>query len=650
MCGICAVIGIRDEEVLARMNARMVHRGPDDAGEYWSRVHNVGLAMRRLSIIDVAGGHQPMHNETETIWIVFNGEIYNSPELRAELQAKGHRFYTDHSDTETIIHLYEEMGQDCLTKLNGMFGLVIYDQKKETIFAARDRMGIKPLYFVETFWGLSIASELKCLLDLPGFEKKVDRRALFNYLSLLYVPGTETIFDGVRRLAPGTRMLYHIPTRSMKISRFWNIDATIKEQRSEQEWCGLIKEQMKVAIKRRLLSDVPVGCLLSGGLDSSAIVGLLAEMGCPDIKTYSLGFTAEGEDSWNELPLAREVAQRYGTDHHELVLDPNTFLDDLPSLVWHLDEPYAGGLPAYYVYKFMRRDVTVGVNGTGGDELFGNYGKCISFWNQPGARMAWHYRQSSKFLTDTFWKPASLIARRLRHLGVSPKGMNPLANVAHHAHLISYYFYAGRWYYFDDETKRRRIFPFRTQNMSTAALLQEIFDECRSEHPGDCIAYLDFKTQLSEEFLFNIDRLSMANSLEARVPFLDHEMVELAFRIGYNTRSRQGDLKYLWKKTIGDLLPPNLLTAPKKGFVIPITKWLRGSLKPLVQTLLQPERLLKQGMLRPEVYDIYVRPHIEAERDFTWQVWALLMFQLWHVVFMERDPSTKPSFSWRDLV
>jgi len=650
MCGICGIVGLRDSDVLRRMNQRMVHRGPDDSGEYWSDAHDAGLAMRRLSIIDVSGGHQPMHNETEDIWIVFNGEIYNSPALRAELIAKGHSFYTDHSDTETIVHLYEEVGADCLTRLNGMFGLIIYDKRRETVFAARDRMGIKPLYFVETLWGLALASELKCLADLPGFEKRINKRALFHYLSLLYVPGTETIFEGVMRLAPGTCMEYHIPTRSIRMSRFWNINPAVKENRTEEEWCQLIKGQMKTAIRRRLLSDVPVGCLLSGGLDSTAMVGLLAEMGRSDIKTYSLGFTGDGEDAFNELPLAREVAQMYGVDHHELVLNPETLLDDLPAMVWHLDEPYAGGLPAYYVYQFMRKDVTVGLNGTGGDELFGNYGKYLSFWHQPGARLAWSYRRSSALERMLLWKPARALAPHLPGFILPPKTASAVTNVIRHADLIAYYFYVCRWYYFDDETKRKKVFSFRSSNMSTAGLMQGIFEECRADHPGDGIAYLDFKTQLSEEFLFNIDRLSMAHSLEARVPFLDHELVELIFKIQYGTRSRQGDLKYLWKKTIGNLLPPKLLTAPKKGFVIPITKWLRGPLKQLAQTLLSPERLAKQGIFRPEVFNIYVGPHIEGKSDYTWQIWALLMFQLWHVVFIEQDPATKPAFSWRDLV
>jgi asparagine synthase (glutamine-hydrolysing) len=632
------------------MNARMVHRGPDDSGEYWSDAHDVGLAMRRLSIIDISGGRQPMCNESGDVWIVFNGEIYNSPALRDELIAKGHRFESHHSDTEAIIHLYEEVGGDCLKRLNGMFGLIIYDKRKETIFAARDRMGIKPLYFAETLWGLALASELKCFTHLPGFDRRINNRALYHYLSLLYVPGTETIFDGVMRLAPGTCMEYHIPTRTIRMSRFWNIDATVKESRSEEEWTQLIKEQMKTAIRRRLLSDVPVGCLLSGGLDSTAMVALLAEMGHSDIKTYSLGFTGNGEDSFNELPLAREVAEKYGTDHHELVLDPQTLLDDLPAMVWHLDEPYAGGLPAYYVYKFMRQDVTVGLNGTGGDELFGNYGKYLSLWHHPAARRAWAYREASDISRKLFWEPARAIAPHLGGFFLPKKVANGWASLPQHADLIAYYFYVARWYYFDDETKLKKIFAFRARDMSTGRFLQNIFNECESSHPGDCLAYLDFKTQLSEEFLFNIDRLSMAHSLEARVPFLDHEMVELVFKIDYETRSHKGDLKYLWKKTIGDLLPPNLLSAPKKGFVIPITKWLRGPLKPLAETLLSPERLAAQEIFRPEVFQLYVQPHIEGRSDFTWQVWALLMFQLWNVVFIENDPATKPTYSWRDLV
>jgi len=393
-----------------------------------------------------------------------------------------------------------------------------------------------------------------------------------------------------------------------------------------------------------------VGCSLSGGTDSSIIVGLLGEMGNSKIKTYSLGFTGVGEEAWNELALARQVAERWGTDHHELVLRPEELLRDLVRMVWHLDEPYGGGLPSWYVFSFMRQEVTVGLTGTGGDEVFGNYGRYLRLEANPGARWIMAHRRSlEQWGRRLEWlrQPVAWLAgalpldlRRREELARLPlMGMEPLRR---------YYF--NNVYYFNDLVKRLAVFQLPTERIpDTALVLQGVYDASGTQDVRDGIAYLDATTQLADEFLFFTDRLSMAHALEARVPFLDHTLVELAFRIPSALRTRQDDLKYLLKRALGDLLPPALLGAGKRGFVIPITLWLRRELRPLAERLLAPERLGRQGIFKPSFYSQFVAPHLTSRADFTWQVWTALMFQLWHLVFVEERATDVPTYSWTDI-
>lgn len=649
MCGICGVVGQYRPEWVDRMLRLMVHRGPDDGGAYWDRQNLVGMGMRRLAILDLAGGRQPMANEDGTLHIVYNGEVYNSPDLQPPLIQAGHVFRSDHSDTEVVLHLFEDLGVRALDRLNGMFAFAIYDRRKGKVFLARDRVGIKPLYYWAGDGLFAWASELKCLLTIPGVERRVDPQSLFHYMSLLYVPGERTIIEGVRRLPPGHWLEYDVKTRTLQTHRYWDLQFRPQRGLSEEEWAQRLRHALAKSVRMQMLSDVPVGCSLSGGLDSSSIVSLLGEMGVPRIRTYSLGFAGPGEESWDELPLAREVARKWGTEHHEYVLDPQSLLDDLVKMVWHLDEPYAGGLPSWYVFRQMRQDVTVGLTGTGGDELFGNYGKFTTFEQLPLARLAQAYRRSPALLRRLFWNPALAMlrhvpdglvraSRKSRALGLPQLAQEPMR-----------WFYLHVWYYFDDPTKAQSVLRHSSGFPNTGSLLQAAHDESGARSYRDAIAYVDFQTQLPEEFLFFTDRLSMAHSLEVRVPFLDHEFVELAMQIPPEIRTRATDFKYLLKRAMGPLLPPALLKAPKRGFVIPITLWLRKQLRPLAERLLAPERLEKQGYMRGEFYHRYVQPHFEG-KDYTWQVWAALMFQLWHVVFVEQPSDYEPTITWRDLL
>lgn len=355
---MCGIVGITEPEsfrFLSAMNEMVRYRGPDERGDYFDADQGVALAMRRLSIIDLASGHQPMTNEDGTIWVVCNGEIYNSPELRSKLEAQGHQFKTINSDVEVLVHLYEEKGKEMLEDLNGMFSFVIYDQKQHMLFAARDRMGIKPLYYSLKNGRLAFSSELKSLLSLPWISRDINFTSLYHYLSLQFIPAPESIFIDIKKLPAGHSFTYDLKRRQLDVKRYWELDAHHAEERPIEEWRELIRKELTEAINRWTLSDVPIACSLSGGLDSSAIVGLLAESGVSDLRTYSLGFAAPEEQGCNELPLARKVAERWGTKHHEVILEPGRLLDDLERMVWHLDEPYGGASFVVYLQNYRTR-------------------------------------------------------------------------------------------------------------------------------------------------------------------------------------------------------------------------------------------------------------------------------------------------------
>jgi asparagine synthase (glutamine-hydrolysing) len=577
MCGLAGVVGAWDDALLEKLGASLRHRGPDGGGAVVDG--DVALVARRLAILDLEGGEQPMTSPSGRSTIVFNGEIYNAPELRARLERAGREFATDHSDTEVVLALYEEHGADFLRELNGMFAFAILDRERRELLLARDRLGIKPLYYAER--PFAFASELHALLHVPGVEREVDRESLFHYLSLRFVPGERSIFSGIKRLPPGHLLRYDLETGALSVERWWQL------RFGRDGDPAALREALRDAVVRWTLSDVPVAVSLSGGLDSSAVAALLAESGHGRVRTYSLGFA--GED--DELPLARALAERWGTEHHEAVVDADELLDDLLEMVWALDEPYGGGLPSWYVFRFMADEVKVGLTGTGGDELFGNYRRFVPF---ERARL-----------------------RRLRGGDVRRYHFEPS-------------------YYFADDEKR----ALGVDGPDTAALLQRVYDESGSDNARDSVLYLDTATQLPDEFLHVTDRFSMAWSLEARTPFLDHELVEFVASIPPEARTEADDPKRLLRDAVADLLTPAHLGAPKRGFVFPLARWLRGPLRPLAERLLAPEYLRMQGLFRPG-YDYL---SLDAER-----LWPVLMFQLWHLLYVEEALTEAPTFTWRDL-
>jgi asparagine synthase (glutamine-hydrolysing) len=602
VCGIAGIAGRHDQALLERLADTLEHRGPDGGGIFRDPEADVGLVARRLAILDLAGGNQPMVDEDASLAIVFNGEIYNAPELRAQLEREGCAFRSDHSDTEVVLRLYQRHGPEFLRELNGMFAFAIYDGRRRSLFGARDRFGIKPLYYVRPGGAFAFASELRTLLQLPGAERAIDRDSLFHYLSLRFVPGDRSILEGVRRLPAGHWFRHDVDRRELQVERWWKLDFRPDAAPSREEWRLRLREALRTAAERWTLSDVPIACSLSGGLDSGSLVGLLAESGHGDLRTYSLGFTSEEDAGLDELPLARALAQRHGTDHHELVVEADELLDDLLTMVWALDEPYGGGLPSWYVFRAMAEDVKVGLTGTGGDELFGNYRRFV------------HFERG-----------------RLRHVRRKP--------------VRRYHFEAS--YYFTDAEKRELLGD--GPRGGTAALLQGVYDESGSRSSRDSVLYLDSATQLADEFLLMTDRFSMAHSLEARVPFLDHELVELVASIPPELRTDADDPKGLLRDAVADLLTPEHLEAPKRGFDFPLARWLRTDLRALAERLLSDEYVERQGIFRPVLHDRYLRPHLEGRVDGSLRLWSLLMFQLWHLLYVEEGLTEAPSFTWRDL-
>ena len=538
-----------------------------------------------------------MHSPDGRYTIVYNGEIYNSRAIREALEAAGERFTSDHSDTEVLLRLLIREGENCLPRLNGMFAFAFYDSVERTLLCARDRMGIKPFYYTAQGGRFAFASELKALLVLPFVGRDINRQALFDYLSLLYVPAEQSILSSVQRLPAGHYLKYSLGSRRLEIKRWWELEYVPDNSVGRADWPGLILDELRQAVVRWSQADVPVAVSLSGGLDSSAIAALSVQAGL-NISAYSLGFEGPGEAAWNELPLAREVARKWGIPHHELVLSPERVLDALTNMVEALDEPYGGGLPSWFVFEQMAGKVKVAHTGTGGDELFGNYGK---------------------------WRPLEG--------GFLRRCLPGAADTVDRARFTREFF--DRYYYFPDGAKRAILADSGAACRDTSALLYERFAERPHATLRDSVAAVDIGTQLPEEFLFMTDRFSMAHSIEARIPFLDNGMVDLVRRIPARIRSHRGDLKYLLRKAVAPLLPSSLLHASKRGFVIPLGLWLRGPLRAKVEELLAPDRLLAQGLFSASFYDVYVKPHLDGREEHTQRIWAAMMFQFWHCRFIE---------------
>jgi asparagine synthase (glutamine-hydrolysing) len=632
MCGICGIFYTDrarrvERATLTEMNERIVHRGPDDDGFLVEA--NIGLAMRRLSIIDLQTGHQPICNEDENVWIVYNGELYNHLELRRDLEACGHRYRTK-SDTETIVHLYEEYGRDCVKYLRGMFAFAIWDRRKRQLFIARDRLGIKPLYYWFDGKTLLFGSEIKAILAYPGLTPEFNRVTLAEYLAFGYIPEPETMYAGIKKLLPG-HTLEIGESGEPKASSYWDLTAQVDgEARPRQYYVERYRELLEGCVSSHLMSDVPLGVFLSGGLDSSAVAALTTKIRREPIETFAVGY---GEESFSELPYARLVAKHIGSKHHEVCLSRDEFFQALPRLIWHEDEPivWPSSISLYFVARLARERVTVVLTGEGSDETLAGY-----------TRYAWTLLNSR---LDSVYR--TLIPEYIRKMVRRRIQSGPLSGSLHrklgHTFLVRD---GGSWpsFYFDNfysafsAADQEGLLTLETKELLGDAYAGSM--DYWNASSGDLLhrmLYTDIKTYLVE-LLMKQDQMSMAASIESRVPFLDHELVEFTASIPakYDTRGLAG--KFVLKSAVEDLLPGEIVYRRKMGFPTPWAYWLAGpQLDKLEQLLLEP-RTINRGYFRPEAVKGLFAEHRAGNRDHGNRIWRLLNLELWERVCLEGEP------------
>ena len=625
-------------ETLRRMTDALVHRGPDDSGAYFaSSQGDVGggaaLGFRRLSIIDLSGGHQPMSNEDESVWIVFNGEVYNYRELKPQLESLGHCFRTS-SDTECIVHAYEQWGRDCVAHLRGMFAFAIWDDRRRTLFLARDRMGQKPLVYRLEEGRLSFASELKALLQIPGAPREIDPLAVADFVALQYVPHPRTIFRGYSKLPPAHWAEFNATSGQFTVQRYWEAPflrpgsaADSNPVRNVQEWAAELRETLSEAVRIRMRCDVPFGAFLSGGVDSTIVTGLMQQHSERPIQTFSIGFT---EKRFDERSYAREAASRLGTDHHEFVVDPSS-VEMLPKLAWHYDEPFAdsSAIPTMFLSQLMRQQVTVALTGDGSDELFAGYDRYQAV--DLASRIDRLPGLLRKLLTASIWQkiPASVEQKsRLRQVKRFMAGLSQ-SSQRRYANWVSIY----------DDARRPALFSadFRQTlaGYDPASFIMDAYARCTEPDLVQRTCCVDTETYLPCDILTKVDIASMAFSLECRSPFLDHHVVELAARIPreFKLQGRRG--KRILIQTFSDLLPAAIQTRKKMGFGVPLDHWFRNSLREfLSETLLDPHSL-NRGYFEPATVRRLIDEHTTSKWDHSSRLWLLLVFELWHQRFID---------------
>ena len=625
MCGIYGIVDLRgapvDGSLLAGMGAVTRHRGPDDLGSHVDGECAIG--MTRLSIIDLAGGHQPIPNEDETLWLVCNGEIYNFRELRGELEAAGHRFRTG-SDSEILLHAYEQWGDGFVARLNGMFGFALWDGARRRLLVGRDRLGIKPIYVYEDGRRLVFATEAKAILTLPGVERRVDSAALASYLQLGYVAAPRSLFAGIRKL-PIATVLTVEHGRATERS-YWRIPSTTDPAPTEAEWAARVREGVERSVRMQMVSDVPIGAFLSGGIDSSAVVACMARATGQPIRTYSIGFEGGAAESlYNELPFARRVAQLFGTDHHEIIVRPDV-VGLLPRLLWHMDEPIADSafLTTYLVSEFARREVTVILSGVGGDELFGGYRRYLGN----------HYADRFAKLPGWVQAGARAVGRALpadRH--------SPLLNRLR----LAKGFLASSALGFEERYRAYvQLMPpalagrlLQTPPAQAEDPIHTAFAQATGADALNRMLVVDGLTQLPDDLLLLTDKMSMTVSLECRVPLLDHELVELAAAMPESIKVRRGRLKHVMKLALADLLPPDVLHREKRGFGTPIGAWLKGQLAAVLDSVLSPQSLARRGLFDPAAVGELVAAHRAQREDYTDALLALMNFEVWARLYLD---------------
>ena len=629
MCGIVGLLGqgLDVQVEVSRvevMRDTMVHRGPDGFGIWASKDRSAVLGHRRLAIVDLTeAGHQPMTNEDGSVWITYNGEIYNSPELRTRLLANGHTF-TSHTDTECIVHLYEERGMDCLFEMDGDFAFAIWDARSQELFLARDRLGVKPLYYTWANGKFLFASEIKALLAYPGIEIDIDEQSMYHYLTFLVSPSPSTMFKGIRKLQPGHRAIV-TPGGEMKIEQWWDPVATVRNTSSEAENIERLRGLLRTSIKMRMLSDVPFGVFLSGGVDSSTNVALMAEQMDRPVDTYSVGFASDQE--FNEFHYARDIANRFGTNHHEVVIDWQDLVDFLPSLIYQQDEPLADPVcvPLYYVSKLAKDSGTTVIQvGEGADEIFCGYRSYMAFLRA--------YRREWKALNAI---PGSVlrgvsvpITQLLRHLKFGQH-----AEVVRRAASGEEFFWGGAVVF--SEIDKAMIAPMVAGRCaSSASIVDSLYagiDTIRPEADVlERMTYIELKQRLPELLLMRVDKMTLATSIEARVPFLDHHLVEFALGLSVRQKTRQGESKYLLKKAVEGIIPDATIYRKKQGFGVPITNWFRGELGDLLRGKIENSGICARGLIDPDEALRLLKRHQNGLEDNGLKLWILLNLILWY--------------------
>jgi len=634
MCGIAGffepeerLAPAEQRRVLAQMCNVIEHRGPDDEGFFVE--DGVALGMRRLSIIDLFTGHQPISNEDGMVWIVFNGEIYNYRELRDDLIGRGHTFKTN-TDTETIVHLYEEEGEACVSRLRGMFAFAIYDRRSRKLFIARDRVGVKPLHYALAGNRLVFGSEIKSLLQHPEVPRAVNLEAISDFLSFSYVPDPQTAFRGIRKLPPGHTLTFKdgfLVTRC-----YWDFNYPEQEPdlkvESEEYYIERLRELIAESVRMRLMSDVPLGAFLSGGIDSSTVVAMMARAMDRPVKTFSIGFT---ESSHDELHYARIAAQHFNTEHHEFIVTPDV-CRVVEEIVWHHDEPFAdmSSVPTYIVSKMAREHVTVVLSGDGGDELFAGYERYLVD------------RQRQKFERVPGFFRRNLMLRASRWLPRHVYGKNYLRNVS----LEPGARYIDSISCFDDDKKQQLLssdFQHRLARYNATEKFTRLFAAPGSSERLDHLLYLDSKTYLPGDIMTKVDRMSMAHSIEAREPLLDHKLIEFAQQIPALYKLRGSQTKSILKKAMRGIIPDEIIHRPKQGFGVPMQKWFKEDLREMVIDTLSDSRTRQRGYFDQRVVCAILREHLSGRRDNSRHLWSLLMLELWHRAFIDHQP--EPAFA-----
>ena len=624
MCGICGILNfdnrVVNSDLVRKMNHTLIHRGPDGEGVFTE--DNIGLGHRRLSIIDLSTGDQPMSSLDGKVTIAFNGEIYNFLELKSDLEKRGHQFRTQ-SDTEVIIYAYLEWGKDFVRKLRGMFAIALWDSRTKTLFLTRDRVGKKPLYYYLDTRRLLFASEMKAVLEAGDVPREIDFRALDAYFSFGYVPSPLSIFKGIKKLKPGH--IIQCSPEGITEEEYWDInmadpDPGITEETAIEKLMELFDESVKI----RLISDVPLGAFLSGGVDSSAVVAAMAKLlkGEP-VKTSSIGFT---EKKFDELEFARLVSDKYGTDHCETIVHPNA-LDIIDKVVWHFDEPFAdsSAIPTWYVSKVTRQNVTVALSGDGGDENFAGYTQRYGM-NRFEDTIR---RKIPQFFRNTFIRQ---VAKFYPRIDLLPKPLRLKTFLTNISLPFEQAYYRDMSFYFTPETKKQLYRPQTRQAVngySSFSVFEPFFNRNTNPDPVTRAQYIDIKTYMTEDILVKVDRMSMAHSLEVRAPLLDHKLMEFAATLPSKLKLNRKESKYILKKANEQRLPNDILYRKKQGFSIPLAKWVRTDMAGYIHdTIFNPQSSLGDYLDMDYVKKLW-SSHISGLNDNASQIWNVFIFELW---------------------